>query len=358
MFITIKLQNGSKLESSFKKNSVTIGRSSRADLVVHDDALSRFHAQIDYENGQYYVTDLASANGVFIDDQKILANEKIHFATYRALNIGPLECTIQDDLELDQPISSTNELPRTQKNKPEQPKEKIEIPRHSSKNKKEVKSGSLDPKVVLVVILILFGGYHFLMEDDVVHQPSDENQINQGSNPPPSQIRKTYRARVPNENTILDIYLNHFSQKSCIGMNDLCKQLQIEENSYEGFVKNQYELFIFIKPSKLFNQARLSALKDQNKSEDLLAHYLVMGSEVLQLLLKHEVDQIHVIIISENNQPTRAYRYHISRFESGEIDPPSLLDAMASGIQSQQIKEVAENILKIFPPLSFNQTQN
>ncbi len=358
MFIIIKLQNGSKLESSFKKNSITIGRSSRADLVIHDDALSRFHAQIDYENGQYYVTDLSSANGVFIDDQKILPNEKTHFAPYRALNIGPLECTIQDELELDQPILLKSELSKTQKNQPEPPKEKIQITRHASKNKKEDRKGSLDPKVVFAVILIIFGVYQFLIGDDYVPTPSVENQANPATNSPSSQIRKIYRARVPDENTISDIYLNHFSQKSCARMNDLCKQLQIEENSYEGLFKNQYELFIFIKPSKLFNQPRLSVLKDQINAEDFLGHYLVMGSEVLQLLLKHEVDQIHLVVVSANNHPIRAYRYHISRFENGEVDPPGLLDAMSAGIQSQQIKDVAVNLLKIFPPLHLNPIQN
>jgi len=43
-----------------------IGRNSKNEIHVVDENVSRFHAQIDYENGVYYIRDCGSSSGTFI----------------------------------------------------------------------------------------------------------------------------------------------------------------------------------------------------------------------------------------------------------------------------------------------------
>ncbi len=49
----------------------TIGRHSDCDICIQDDVVSRRHADVFWENGQWWIQDLQSANGVFIDGQRI-----------------------------------------------------------------------------------------------------------------------------------------------------------------------------------------------------------------------------------------------------------------------------------------------
>jgi len=49
-----------------------LGRSWEADARVEDDAVSRFHAEVRVDQGRFFITDLNSANGTFVNDERIV----------------------------------------------------------------------------------------------------------------------------------------------------------------------------------------------------------------------------------------------------------------------------------------------
>jgi pSer/pThr/pTyr-binding forkhead associated (FHA) protein len=51
--------------------TATIGRSSNNDICIPDRHVSRQHAVITYRDGIFMISDLESANGTFVNDQKI-----------------------------------------------------------------------------------------------------------------------------------------------------------------------------------------------------------------------------------------------------------------------------------------------
>ncbi|MDQ3549208.1 MAG: FHA domain-containing protein, partial [Chloroflexota bacterium] len=53
-------------------NGFQIGRDESSDLQLFDVRISRRHARIDYRAGQYVITDLSSANGVFLNETRIV----------------------------------------------------------------------------------------------------------------------------------------------------------------------------------------------------------------------------------------------------------------------------------------------
>jgi pSer/pThr/pTyr-binding forkhead associated (FHA) protein len=51
--------------------TATIGRMDGNDIVIKEQHVSRQHAVINYRDGIFLITDLGSANGVFVNDRKI-----------------------------------------------------------------------------------------------------------------------------------------------------------------------------------------------------------------------------------------------------------------------------------------------
>ncbi|MCP3951559.1 MAG: FHA domain-containing protein [Desulfobacterales bacterium] len=89
----IDVENVMQRESpSFLLNavSVSIGRDSSNNIVIPIDAISSFHATIEYRNGYYHLEDHRSTNGTFLNDGRIKENnpvrlksgDKINFAIY------------------------------------------------------------------------------------------------------------------------------------------------------------------------------------------------------------------------------------------------------------------------------------
>lgn len=48
-----------------------LGRSSKNDIVIKDNFVSKNHLAIEEENGHYYIRDLNSANGTFLNGQTL-----------------------------------------------------------------------------------------------------------------------------------------------------------------------------------------------------------------------------------------------------------------------------------------------
>ena len=77
----ILTQNGEqkRVYSFTEQSSVTVGRATENVVSFIDSRCSRFHAKLYYNDGQWYVQDLGSRNGTFVDD----------------VNIGMRACPIQ-----------------------------------------------------------------------------------------------------------------------------------------------------------------------------------------------------------------------------------------------------------------------
>ncbi len=59
-----------------KKSGLTIGRAEDNDIILEDETVSRHHARLLVESGigraQVYIQDLASVNGVFVNDERVV----------------------------------------------------------------------------------------------------------------------------------------------------------------------------------------------------------------------------------------------------------------------------------------------
>jgi ABC-type multidrug transport system ATPase subunit len=70
-----------------EKTLLSIGRDASNDIVLDNPTVSRYHAQIERVGQRYRVTDLRSANGTFVNDQRI--EEDVWLQPEDTIRIGP-----------------------------------------------------------------------------------------------------------------------------------------------------------------------------------------------------------------------------------------------------------------------------
>lgn len=88
MRLLLTLVDGEEIEYNMESDSVSIGRSSKCDLVIPHESMSRQHCKIEFKDSEIFITDLGSINGVYIDGQKIPPNSSVPFHTYLHLAFG------------------------------------------------------------------------------------------------------------------------------------------------------------------------------------------------------------------------------------------------------------------------------
>ncbi|MEZ4868489.1 MAG: protein kinase [Caldilineaceae bacterium] len=86
--IQIMAPNGDTQLATVRTGRLTVGRDSRNDIVLRDSKVSRQHLQIEYDGYHYSVTDLRSANGVFLDQQQLQPGVATRWPMDKALQVG------------------------------------------------------------------------------------------------------------------------------------------------------------------------------------------------------------------------------------------------------------------------------
>lgn len=78
------------LEFALMKNTVTIGREKNQDVpLLLDVMISRFHAQIIYEGEDWWLQDMGSTNGTFIE--KRIIEGKVQLPVGNVFTVGSTE---------------------------------------------------------------------------------------------------------------------------------------------------------------------------------------------------------------------------------------------------------------------------
>lgn len=108
MHLKFTLLDGTRIEQYVSSETCLVGRSPKCDVVIPVDGMSRRHCQIEMINGEVFVTDLESTNGVFIEGVRIPANQPTHYATFLTLSFGAVSSV---QIERDDAIQNFAQVP-------------------------------------------------------------------------------------------------------------------------------------------------------------------------------------------------------------------------------------------------------
>jgi len=71
-FVRVKIEKGkSPKKEYFFKDTFRIGRVDSCAVMIDDGLVSRDHLEVSYKNGEWWIADLFSSNGTYVDDKKI-----------------------------------------------------------------------------------------------------------------------------------------------------------------------------------------------------------------------------------------------------------------------------------------------
>ena len=74
---------------------ITLGRSRVNDIVLDDKLVSRRHAVIQKIKDDYFLEDLASTNGTFVNGQRVPSRSYVHLSLSDTIRLGRTELSLQ-----------------------------------------------------------------------------------------------------------------------------------------------------------------------------------------------------------------------------------------------------------------------
>jgi pSer/pThr/pTyr-binding forkhead associated (FHA) protein len=69
--IFVKILQGIESQRFFAQNEIRIGRDTNCDLSMMDETMSAHHARIVHHHGQWWLEDLNSTNGTYLNREKL-----------------------------------------------------------------------------------------------------------------------------------------------------------------------------------------------------------------------------------------------------------------------------------------------
>lgn len=85
-----QMQNGQMAGQAFRfhQDLTTIGRTNGNDLIISGKTVSRRHARLWFDNGRWYIADMQSANGTFVNNMRLQPNQSVALNDGDVLNFG------------------------------------------------------------------------------------------------------------------------------------------------------------------------------------------------------------------------------------------------------------------------------
>lgn len=339
MGITVRIttQTGQQVEATIAGSRGIIGRSVKCDVLVPDESLSRQHCQIEIENGNFFVTDLGSANGVFINGTRIDPNTKTAYHNYQQLTLGTLDCHIE---EIDsgprinypqssRPIQETNEPTITKRVPREVLKSSPEKPPKSFPRKSSPKESGLSP-ALLAPVLILAAAVYYYLNGQAPETPTEVDQVDVVKK---TEITPAMNSRVPDEFNPEVYYSEIRTRATCAGFENYCQSLKLDASRSEGIIKENEEVIVYLNPAHILEEdAQFAAFKKDPQALDLITFYLVLRSPLMDEYLKQQFIQLQIVLLNPDTKIFRIYRFHPAKFNPANIAISELNTKLSSAI--------------------------
>ena len=362
MKFDIKTSDGKKLQFKVNGSKAILGRSVKCDVVIPEEALSRQHCQIELKNGSFFITDLGSSNGVFLDGVRIEPNLETTFAGFNALTLGSLvECHVEDDegtssFHQNQASPPLSAPPRREKvertSEAERPtkrlnRDAINKPLVMKNETTKPSARKMNPGMILALVALVGLGFFFLTSED---EPGvDETPV----------VIKPKRNRVRPQNTGNQFkttaqYSELKLKGNCAAYQFYCDNLKLDGKYLETIYNEGLSYIVYLNPQRWLEYPQFSTIKTATYNVELVALNLLMGSNLMQEYYSKRVSEIHLVIIDQTGNPKKAYRFHPSIMNPDVVPKLEIETALSDAIAKGSAGEFMDKIRPIIPSTELN----
>ena len=303
MKIIFYFPEGTKEEFYTDKTSVNVGRANTCDVILPYEGFSRLHAKIEYLDGNIFITDLGSVNGVFIDCERIPTSERTAMQSDLNLQIGSAyKIEISDDSKDPNRIrgnSDYGELGRSQMQRKIDTTEQTRtirmeslLERKALREKKEQKKSTLQPRLFVMPFLIFATFASYYLYSSHINVSIQNSSSSKQSSAPVVPLTETDFLK----SSMFD-FLD--KNKNCAqGLADWCRDAGILENNREGVVIEGKSLIIYMNMTLLEADKYSESvnLLDQNKRLEILVLRRIFNSVLIRTLSRQtNFDNVQVV---------------------------------------------------------------
>lgn len=344
MKITVTLPDGNVISNQFVESTVSLGRSSKCDFVVPDESLSRHHCQIELKDNEFYITDLGSANGVYLDGDRIPPHQSTKVETFLQLSIGHLECRIEhSEKTFTFKMPSSQKLaPSPESEAPTKPLRKTnrdaliksfsELKTKTDKNNDKKKKKKALPVIPFLAFLIVASGiiYQFIFSKTAEERPDQSPEASLQGNVPAQFLG------VKDEFLTAAEYRDKENQKTCDFV-EYCQDLKLNTLTAEGVTVEKDEIFVFFNPDEFKDDPRFERIKESADFNDVVGLYLVLKSKIFKDFIEDKAAQIHVILKDQDYKSYKVFRFHTKYFTGNEHY--RMLSDFSLGLESKNFRK-------------------
>jgi pSer/pThr/pTyr-binding forkhead associated (FHA) protein len=311
MKLNFKTADGKKSEAQIVGNKALIGRSVKCDVVLKDESLSRQHCFIEIQDGEFYITDVGSANGITIDGTRIAPNERTRFASFSNVILGAVECQVEDtDSTPAQPsfVDPIKTQKQSQSKEQERPtkrmnRDALNTPlKMKNEKSKEQKPKNLNPGMVLAIIGFVAVAFFFFQSE-----PAKETDII------PAPVVKKAERKIVTKTPLTDTdlrtdaeYITNKSKGNCTSLQFYCDQLRLDGKHHETIFNDNGNYIIYFSPERQLDREEFKALKGKQRASEFVAIFTIFNSTLLDAYILQKISTLHLVVMDGTGKPLTA----------------------------------------------------
>lgn len=339
MKLSFKTADGRKSEAKIVGNRAIVGRSTKCDAVVTDESLSRQHCLIEIADGEFFITDLKSANGVSIDGNRIQPDVRTRFASFSSVSLGTVECQVEDseNTNLNQfqstlglrnqpspPIGEGNERPTKRLNR-----DALNKPLKMKNESKEGKPKKFNAGMLLALGAFVVAALFFFQDEPEIEAPvvvapvkKERPKLNQR----PMAVDNDLRTDAE--------YITNKTKGNCSTLQFFCDQLRIDGKLQETIFQDGLNYIIYLSPSRLLEKDEFRQIRGKSRAQDFVALLTIFNSGIMEEYMMKRISSIHVVIMDANGKLNRVYLISTKAFNPDTVPRIELMTAQAEALSS------------------------